>query len=310
MWYYWALGGILALALTTALVSWRLSALVIRPRREGREEAVKKEIERGNLASGELEAMRTEEGELEATDGVKLRYLWLRCGRPTDKACVVVHGFSSRKEHVVRYAKLYLARGYDALVYDQRNAGDSGGTITTMGFLEKRDLQRMLHFAREDKGFPQKRAVVGAHGESLGAAAVLLASCLEEPPDFAVADCPFADLTEQLRYNVTSVKHLPPYPFAPVANAITCLRAGFRYQDVSPLRAIEARDGLPDVPVLFIHGEADTLIPPAASKRLYEAKRGAKELHLFPGAEHARSLFSDRARYAEILNAFLDKCGY
>ncbi len=309
MWYWWALGGILLAALATALASWRLSSLVLLPRREGYDEAVRKEIERGYLAPGELETLRPEPGELKAFDGTTLRYFRLRCGRPTDKICVLAHGFGNRKEHVVRYARLYLARGYDCLIYDQRNCGDSGGAYTTMGHLERRDLRAMLRLAREMDS-PQRKAVVGAHGESLGAATALLAACTDEAPDFVVADCPFADLSEQLAYNVTSLKRLPAYPFAPLACLFMRLRAGYRAFDVSPLRDIEVADGLSGVPVLFIHGEADTLIPCAASKRLYEAKRGIKGLALFPGAEHGRSLASDPERYARVLNAFLNQCGY
>lgn len=309
MWYLWALGAAALLALML-YVSYRLSNTIIHPARDTREAAIATEIERGNLTEGEIDRFVGEEGELTAFDGVKLRYTWLRCGVPTNKACVLVHGFSSRWEHVVKYAKLYLERGYDALLFDHRNSGESGGTYTTMGFRERRDLKDMVAFARLDKGYPQRETVVGAHGESMGAATALLTACMEEPPDFVVADCPYADLTRQLSYNVRSVKHLPAHPFRPLSSVITRIRAGFRYRDVSPLREIVERDGLPEVPILFIHGGADTLIPCEASKRLFEAKRGVKELHIFPGAGHARSIVADRAKYKTILYAFLQKCGF
>ncbi len=309
MWYWWALGAAAA-AGVILLISHRLAFVVIRPPRDTRKEAERQEIDRGNLAEGELEAIVTQDGETIAFDGVRLKYFWYRAEQPTDKVCVVVHGFGSRREHVLKYAKLYHQRGYDALLFDHRNSGDSGGTFTTMGYKERRDLQQMVALARGDKGFPDKACVVGVHGESMGGATVLLTACMDHPPDFVVADCPYADLLEQLTYNIRHVKHLPPQPFAPIANRITKWRAGFRNGDVSPLRELKKKNGLPEVPILFIHGEADKLIPCEATKRLYEVKRGEKQLYLCPGAEHARSIAKDRETYSKVLNGFLDHCGF
>ena len=64
---------------------------------------------------------------------------------------------------------------------------------------------------------------------------------------------------------------------------------------------------MPEVPILFVHGTADKLIPYAASEKLYAAKRGKKALSLVEGAEHARSIVHTRAQYAETVYAFLDE---
>lgn len=310
MWYVWAAAAAIALLALALYVSFKLSNLVLHPARATREDALALEREQGGVTAEELAALPFEQGELTAFDGVKLRYYFLRCGAPTARICVLVHGFSSRSERVVRYARLYLARGYDALVFDHRNSGDSSGSVTTMGFLERRDLMDMLALARADKRAYGEKTVVGAHGVSMGASTALLAACAGNPPDFVVADCPFADLTQQLSYNVRRIRRLPVFPFAPLADFLTRVRAGFCYKDVSPLREIEQKGGLPEVPVLFFHGEGDTFIPAEASKALYAAKRGKKALVLIPGAGHARSIAKDPKGYAAALNAFLDECGF
>ena len=173
-----------------------------------------------------------------------------------------------------------------------------------MGYLERRDLMQMIALARADKG---TGAFVGVHGESMGGATVLLAACMDPPPDFVVADCPYADLTEEAAYDLHALCHLRAWPFIPAASLVMCLSAGFFFRDVSPLREIEARGGLPEVPILFVHGTADKLIPYAASEKLYAAKRGKKALLLVEGAEHARSIVHARAQYAETVYAFLDE---
>ncbi len=304
VWLMILLGAAALILLGVFIVSAYVVRYLLHQPRDTRENAEAKEIERGNLTPGELGALPLEAFTVKTFDGLALRCAWLRCGRETKRVAVIVHGFGSRYEHVLKYAKLYTARGYDALLFDHRHCGESAGNKTTMGYLERRDLMQLVALARADKG---EGAFVGVHGESMGGATVLLAACMEEPPDFAVADCPYADLTEEAAYDLRVLCRLPAWPFIPVASLLMRLRAGFFFSAVSPLREIEARGGLPEVPVLFIHGMEDKLIPYAASEKLYAAKRGRKALCLVEGAGHARSIVRARARYSETLYAFLDE---
>ena len=139
---------------------------------------------------------------------------------------------------------------------------------------------------------------------------VLLCGLGENPPDFVVADCPFATLHDQLMYNVGSMKHLPSWPFEGPAEWILRARAGFGYSDVSPLDELKRANGAPELPVLFIHGTADRLIPYDNTLRLYDAKRGKKALYICPGAGHVRSISTDREKYYAVVNEFLDKYGF
>lgn len=312
MWLLWI---ILGLALSAAafifIVSWHLVSLVITPKRTSIEDIEKQEIERGNLKEGELKTLvPSEEGCITANDGVRIDYCWYRAAGPTNRVCVCAHGFWVRREVELKYARIYNQRGYDVLLFHQRNSGTSEGRLCTMGYLERYDLKALVELARKDKGYPEKTCIVGVQGDSLGGATVLLTSCLDDPPDFAVADCPFATLRDQLMYNLHSMKHLPAWPFERPAERILKLRAGFGYNDVSPLNELKGKNGLEDVPVLFIHGTADKLIPYTSTLRLYDAKRGKKALYICPNAAHVRSISTDREKYYAVVNAFLDKYGF
>jgi dipeptidyl aminopeptidase/acylaminoacyl peptidase len=63
-------------------------------------------------------------------------------------------------------------------------------------------------------------------------------------------------------------------------------RAGFKAEDVSPLRAA----GSIRVPVLLIHGAGDVDTRPEHSKRVLAALHGPKRLILVDGARHNESL--------------------
>lgn len=61
------------------------------------------------------------------------------------------------------------------------------------------------------------------------------------------------------------------------------------------------------MPILIIHGEADTLVPPEMSLRIAEADPAMIERYTFPGAGHGTGYMTDPKRYAKILAGFCEK---
>lgn len=309
VWIPLALAVLVAAAIFT--VSWVLVSQVIDPVHSSLEEVEQLEVERGNFAPGEMAKMiPDEEGSLIARDGVRLDYCWYRAGKPTTRVCVLAHGFWVRRESELKYARIYMQRGYDVLLYHQRASGTSEGKYCTMGYMERQDLADFVALARKSKGYPEKPCTVGVHGDSMGGATVILCLLGENPPDFAVADCPFADLREQLMFSIGSMKGLPSRPFEWPADKLLRLRAKFGYKDVSPLEELKAHNGAPDLPLLLIHGTRDRLIPYESTLKLYDAKRGKKALYICPNAGHVRSISQDKEKYYSVVNAFLDKYGF
>ena len=61
------------------------------------------------------------------------------------------------------------------------------------------------------------------------------------------------------------------------------------------------------VPVLFVHGEEDRMVPCDMCKENYAACAADKELLLVPGADHGMSYAFARTHYQEMLYAFAEK---
>ena len=62
-----------------------------------------------------------------------------------------------------------------------------------------------------------------------------------------------------------------------------------------------------ELPMLFIHGDADDFVPTRMVYPLYEAKPGEKELWVVPGAAHAMSYRDNRAEYTRRVAEFVGR---
>jgi hypothetical protein len=86
-------------------------------------------------------------------------------------------------------------------------------------------------------------------------------------------------------------------------SCLTWLRAGFRYREVEPIKAVRRTD----TPILFIHGKIDNLVPADMSREMYAAKRRNKAIFLVAGARHVQSYCKNRYGYESIVEHFLKK---
>ncbi len=232
--------------------------------------------------------------------GYDLSAEYIEAAVPSKYTIILCHGVKVSKAFSVKYAKLFYELGFNCLIYDHRRHGSSGGRYTTFGYFEKMDLRAVVEWVRTTIGMDHH---LGIHGESMGAAILLQYAGMEDGADFYIADCPYADICEQLAYRIGIEYHLPSFPLMPLVRLIIKLRAGFDLKDANAYETI----GNIKKPVLFMHGQEDRYIPPSASISLYQAKPEPKAIHLMPGAFHAKSLETDPSAYHAIVKDFLTK---
>ncbi|HZG57611.1 alpha/beta hydrolase [Paenibacillus sp.] len=295
--WLWMSVGTAAAALLA--VSYYFSERVLRIRTNKGEAVLASELGQGRLTREAVEALPKEELAIASPFGYSL-YAWFlpSAAGETARTVVFVHGVTSSLHGMLKYAEPFRRRGFNALLYDHRRHGRSGGDFTSYGYYEKRDLAAVVDYAFE-RGGPS--AVVGVFGESMGAATALQYAAEDDRPAFVVADCPYSDFREQLAHRLKVEYGLPPFPLLPLTSLWCKLRAGFRIGDASPMRGIAAVRA----PILFVHGEADDYVPPAMSAALHARAAAPKALYLAPGAAHAQSWAQDRDAYERELDAFL-----
>lgn len=248
-----------------------------------------------------VDAMEREEYEevrIRARDGVPLygRHYQFREGAPTH---ILLHGYRGSYQDMCGCFKIAKERGHNVLVVSQRAHGKSGGRIITFGVRERHDCVDWARFVAERS--PDSPIVLW--GISMGAATVLMASALDLPRSVAgiIADCPYTSAGAIIRAVCHSKLRLPPSLAMPLVRLGARLYGGFRLSDGDALAAV----GQARVPILFIHGDADALVPCAMSRALAAACGSQATLVTVPAADHGIAYMTAPAAYTCAVNVFL-----
>lgn len=216
----------------------------------------------------------------------------------SDKNVIFSHGVTSNIYGMMKYAPIYLEMGFNIFVYDHRNHGRSGGNNTTFGYFEKDDLETVVQWMRDRVGHDK---VLGVHGESMGTAIALQHNAKYKTTDFVVADCGFATMNGILREITGRDANAFVQSTRPLASLINKAFGADFYMNISPIKAVEQIE----VPVFFVHGDADDYVYPSNSRDMFAAKlNGYRKIYYAKGAIHARSIVMDRENYNRELKSF------
>ena len=207
--------------------------------------------------------------------GVELEGWQCGAAGPRRGSLVYLHGVADNRTSSQGTIARFRSNGFDVVAYDSRAHGESDGDACTYGYFEKQDLHRVI-----DTLAPGPVVLIGT---SLGAAVALQETADDPRVSAVVAAETFSDLrsvaTERAPFYFTS-------RILSRAFALAEQRARFQVDAVSPVIAAARIT----VPVLLVHGDADTETRPDHSRRVLAALRGPKRLILVPGARHNGSL--------------------
>lgn len=195
---------------------------------------------------------------------------------------------------------MVTAHGYGALLFDLRNSGESDGGMTSLGLLEAKDVQAAIQFVEEQI---EPRPKIALFGHSMGAAASLLAAEQVEA-DAIVSISAFTSIEDNVADAFETMTGLPPFPFAPLVIYFAEREVGHDINEVSPLNAVKKYKS---IPVLFIHGERDSLIPVSNVYELYQQTKSPKELFVIEEAGHFGFRAVEPEEYETRIMDFLDR---
>lgn len=246
----------------------------------------------------EYDELDKEEIHISSYDHLQLYGTYIERYPRSNRIAILIHGYTAASPWSSQFASMFMKQGFNILLIDQRSHGQSQGKYTTFGYKEKYDIQAWVDWIVSRKG---EDCIIALHGQSLGGGTVLEYAAIHRPQvRFIVADCPYSDLTELIRYQVSKLNFLPPWPFMSLINRRLQRKADFRMEDVSPITIMKSCK----LPVLFVHGGADRFVPTRMSIDMFEIKPEPKELLIIDKATHGVAHCHDRQRYEETLCAF------
>lgn len=182
---------------------------------------------------------------------------------PADPAALTIvlfHGNAGTIAHRAHKARTLTEAGYGVLLAGYRGYGGNPGSPSEAGLVA--DGSVALDWLA-GRGVPDSRIVL--YGESLGTG--VAAALAADRPGLAalVLEAPFTRLPALA----------PPYLLPGLADLLMV----DRFDTLS-------RMGLIQAPLLVVHGERDTLVPPAMGRALLDAASGVKEGRFLPEAGH------------------------
>ncbi|MBR3051800.1 MAG: alpha/beta hydrolase [Selenomonadaceae bacterium] len=249
-----------------------------------------------NLKAPPMPNFPAEDWTLESFDGLILHAKKFSPATETNRWAILVHGYGRDGTFAYDYAEEYLKRGWNVLVPDLRSAGLSQGEFITMGALESRDV-----FDWAEKLPPDAKIIL--HGVSMGAATVMMTAALEPKNLCAVVeDCGYTSAYEMFSAQLEKIFGLPEYPAMPCANIVCKFKTGVKISDAAPLEVVDKIT----VPILFIHGDADGLVPFEMLGKLFDKATAPKEKFVVAGAGHADAKSKNPAVYFDKVFAFLE----
>jgi pimeloyl-ACP methyl ester carboxylesterase len=240
-----------------------------------------------------------------SSDGVELKGWWV----PSDGAvgtAILVHGLNRSRIEMVRKAPFLHEHGWNALLFDLRHHGESGGAATTLGFKEKEDVLAATTEARQRANGP-----VVLWGVSMGGAAVVLAGAQDPTIAGVVCDSSYRDLPDTARHHVALfrsfrwwLKLVPPWPLTDEALFWMGRLGDFDPRTVDVRAAAERLQGRP---ALFVANSEDLRMPKEIAFELKKAAGDKAEVLVVPGHSHGGAWRNGTAAYSDAVARLLDE---
>jgi len=259
--------------------------------------------ENGGLTPAAFQ-LASEDVTFRSADGVELRGWWVPTEAPRGTV-VMVHGLNRSRVEMIKKVPFVHERGWNALLFDLRHHGESGGEATTFGVREKEDVGAAVALARERSPGP-----VVLWGISLGGASVVMAAAEDPGIVGVICDSSFRNLRDTVAHHIRLFRGwrwwLRAVPAWPVTEEVLFWmgRKGGFDTDAADVRSAAGR--LNGRPVLFVANSHDRRVPKEIAFELSEVAGPAAEVLIVPGESHGGAWRNGTAAYEHAAASLLE----
>lgn len=212
---------------------------------------------------------------------------------------LLFHGWRSGWKIECLYpAEELYEQGASVLIVEQRAHDRSEGKYIGFGLLERFDC---LAWCNEMAyRFPQLDLYL--MGFSMGASTLLLSADLPFPKTVKgiIADSGYRSPMDMVRRFAKDKLHVESDELIGEVNDLCGSEAGYRFTDKTARECLQKAT----LPIFFVHGTKDTMVPYSDSVQNFEDCASKKELYLLKGAGHGEAFFRDPQTYLGKITSF------
>ena len=248
-----------------------------------------------------------EDVSFQARDGVTLKGWWVPAAQPRGTV-VLVHGLNRSRIEMVKKVPFLHSRGWNALLFDLRHHGESGGGVSSFGHFEKADAHAAVELARSRSAGP-----VALWGVSLGAATAVLAAAEDPGVAAVVCDSSYRSLSDTVAHHLTLARSwrwwmraVPSWPVRAEVLYWIGRRGGFDPRAVD-IRGAAAH--LAGRPCIFVCNSGDRRMPAEIAFELKAAAGERARVLVVPGSSHGGAYRDATAAYESAVAQILDEVG-
>ena len=223
--------------------------------------------------------------------GENLAGFYFPCeGSDGSRIAFIVHGYrSEHAETAGMYMDFYHRHGFDVFAPDNTAHGESEGKYIGFDLFESEDALRWIEYLKSRAGRPLQ---IILHGFSLGGATVMkMSDRVGEEVKFIVEDSGYFEVSSLLGQT----------PLFPQLKAIHKKLTGLNISDTDVRPNLERAS----LPILFVQGKEDKLVPADHGPYLYDFYQGPKDCLFVPGAKHIESMHVDPEGYEKKLEEMI-----
>jgi alpha-beta hydrolase superfamily lysophospholipase len=212
---------------------------------------------------------------------------------------ILLHGLMGHKGLVLDEANAFRSLGFNVMMIDVRDHGNSGGNITTIGYKESEEVKLAYDHVKQTG---EKNIFLW--GISLGAVEIIKAvSDYQLQPSGIIIEMPFLSLQSHLKARAR-VLGFPEQPFGFLTSFWIGAEQGFNGLGFITTKYAKNIN----CPVLMQYGEKDELVLPYETNAIYKAISSTnKKLVIYEDAGHELFFRKDPVTWKREVETFLSR---
>ncbi len=216
-----------------------------------------------------------------------------------EKTIILMHGWGMNRSDILKNTYFLHDLGFNLLYFDFRALGESGGKVSSIGYLETRGVRAAIKYLKETR--PEYCKKIGLYGFAMGGIVATWAGVSNPPIRCVAAEASYYSFRRVVSRWAWVHHKVPSFPIIPIV--LHYIRRDLhvnpeRYSPKYNIGKIAPR------PVLIIHGRYDSIVPAAQAKLLFKRAGDPKEIWLVPGAKHNKCAEVGGFEYKQRLSDF------